>query len=87
MTRQFGRTLIWRFRDASGTRSGLPIGYEIVGVDGAPLAIADDARVLVWHPTRCPDATKPRGTFFVNPRTGVMLIASNLPTPAAGRAY
>ena len=34
-----------------------------------------------------PDANKPRGTYFVNPRSGVMLIASNLPVPAAGRAY
>jgi hypothetical protein len=55
VTRQFGRTLIWRFRDASGTRSGLPLADEIVGVDGAPLVIADDARVLVWHPI---DATE-----------------------------
>jgi anti-sigma-K factor RskA len=34
-----------------------------------------------------PDANKPRGTYFVNPRSGVMLIASNLPIPAAGRVY
>jgi anti-sigma-K factor RskA len=34
-----------------------------------------------------PGANQPRGTYFVNPRSGVMLIASNLPLPAAGRAY
>jgi anti-sigma-K factor RskA len=34
-----------------------------------------------------PDANKPRGTYFVNPRSGVMLIASNLPVPTAGRVY
>jgi anti-sigma-K factor RskA len=34
-----------------------------------------------------PGANEPRGTYFVNPRSGVMLIASNLPIPAAGRAY
>ncbi|HYI92110.1 MAG TPA: anti-sigma factor [Bryobacteraceae bacterium] len=34
-----------------------------------------------------PGANQPRGTYFVNPRSGVMLIASNLPAPAAGRAY
>jgi anti-sigma-K factor RskA len=34
-----------------------------------------------------PDANKPRGTYFVNPRSGVMLIASNLPVPARGRVY
>ena len=34
-----------------------------------------------------PGANQPQGTYFVNPRSGVMLIASNLPRPAAGRAY
>jgi anti-sigma-K factor RskA len=34
-----------------------------------------------------PGRNVPRGTYFVNPRSGVMLIASNLPIPAAGRAY
>ena len=34
-----------------------------------------------------PDANRPRGTYFVNPRSGVMLIASNLPALAPGRAY
>lgn len=34
-----------------------------------------------------PGGNQPRGTYFVNPRSGVMLIASNLPIPAAGRAY
>ena len=34
-----------------------------------------------------PDANKPRGTYFVNPRAGVMLIASNLPTLTPGRVY
>jgi anti-sigma-K factor RskA len=34
-----------------------------------------------------PDVNKPRGTYFVNPRSGVMLIASNLPVPTAGRVY
>jgi anti-sigma-K factor RskA len=34
-----------------------------------------------------PGANQPRGTYFVNPQSGVMLIASNLPAPAAGRAY
>jgi anti-sigma-K factor RskA len=34
-----------------------------------------------------PGGNQPRGTYFVNPRSGVMLIASNLPVPAAGRAY
>lgn len=34
-----------------------------------------------------PGANQPRGTYFVNPRAGVMLIASNLPPLAAGRVY
>jgi anti-sigma-K factor RskA len=34
-----------------------------------------------------PDANRPRGTYFVNPRSGVMLIASNLPVPTTGRVY
>lgn len=34
-----------------------------------------------------PGANEPRGTYFVNPGSGVMLIASNLPIPAPGRAY
>jgi anti-sigma-K factor RskA len=34
-----------------------------------------------------PEANKPRGTYFVNPRSGVMLIASNLPIPPTGRVY
>ena len=34
-----------------------------------------------------PGANQPRGTYFVNPRSGVMLIASNLPIPGTGRAY
>ena len=34
-----------------------------------------------------PGANQPQGTHFVNPRSGVMLIASNLPVPAPGRAY
>ncbi|HYP09250.1 MAG TPA: anti-sigma factor [Bryobacteraceae bacterium] len=34
-----------------------------------------------------PGANQPRGTYFVNPQSGVMLIASNLPIPAPGRAY
>jgi anti-sigma-K factor RskA len=34
-----------------------------------------------------PGGNQPRGTYFVNPRSGIMLIASNLPIPAAGRAY
>jgi anti-sigma-K factor RskA len=34
-----------------------------------------------------PGGTEPRGTYFVNPRSGVMLIASNLRPPAPGRAY
>ena len=34
-----------------------------------------------------PGGNAPRGTYFVNPRSGVMLIASNLPIPAPGRAY
>ena len=34
-----------------------------------------------------PGANQPRGTYFVNPQSGVMLIASNLPAPAPGRAY
>jgi anti-sigma-K factor RskA len=34
-----------------------------------------------------PGGNAPRGTYFVNPQSGVMLIASNLPVPAAGRAY
>jgi anti-sigma-K factor RskA len=32
-------------------------------------------------------AAPPRGNVFVNPRTGVLLIASNLPDLAAGRIY
>jgi anti-sigma-K factor RskA len=34
-----------------------------------------------------PGGNAPRGTYFVNPQSGVMLIASNLPALAAGRAY
>jgi anti-sigma-K factor RskA len=34
-----------------------------------------------------PGSNQPRGTYYVNPRSGVMLIASNLAIPAAGRAY
>jgi hypothetical protein len=34
-----------------------------------------------------PGTNQPQGTYFVNPRSGVMLIASNLPAPAPGRAY
>lgn len=34
-----------------------------------------------------PGAKQPQGTYFVNPRSGVMLIASNLPAPGPGRAY
>jgi hypothetical protein len=34
-----------------------------------------------------PGANQPRGTYFVNPRSGVMLIASNLPALAPGRIY
>ncbi len=34
-----------------------------------------------------PGANQPRGTYFVNPESGVMLIASNLRAPAPGRAY
>jgi anti-sigma-K factor RskA len=34
-----------------------------------------------------PGGTEPRGTFFVNPNSGVMLIASNLRPTAPGRAY
>ena len=34
-----------------------------------------------------PGANQPRGTYFVNPRSGVMLIASNLPVLAPGRVY
>lgn len=34
-----------------------------------------------------PGGVEPRGTYFVNPRSGVMLIASNLRVPPAGRAY
>jgi hypothetical protein len=56
VTRQFGRMLIWRFRDAKGTWSGLPIGDEILGADGVPLVLADDARVLVWHPIGATEA-------------------------------
>lgn len=55
VTRQFGRALIWQFRDGSGTRSGMPVDDQIVGPDGVPLALDDDARVLVWHPI---DATE-----------------------------
>jgi hypothetical protein len=55
VTRQFARTLIWRFRGANGTRSGLPVDDGVLGADGEPLAIGDDTRVLVWHPI---DATE-----------------------------
>jgi anti-sigma-K factor RskA len=34
-----------------------------------------------------PGGAEPRGTYFVNPTSGVMLIASNLRPPAPGRAY
>lgn len=34
-----------------------------------------------------PGANQPRGTYFVNPGAGVMLIASNLPALAPGRVY
>lgn len=34
-----------------------------------------------------PGGTEPRGTYFVNPNSGVMLIASNLRPTAPGRAY
>lgn len=34
-----------------------------------------------------PGANQPRGTYFVNPRSGLMLIASNLPALAPGRVY
>lgn len=34
-----------------------------------------------------PGETAPRGTYFVNPVSGIMLIASNLPVPEPGRVY
>lgn len=33
------------------------------------------------------DLSKPRGTYFVNPRGGLLLIASNLPPLPAGKIY
>ena len=34
-----------------------------------------------------PEANRPRGTYFVNPRAGVLLIASNLPQLDASKTY
>ena len=34
-----------------------------------------------------PEANKPRGTYFVNPSSGVLLIASNLPQLDSSKTY
>lgn len=44
------RRLIWCFETDGSWVGGLPVGNAILGLDGASLDPADDARVKLWHP-------------------------------------